>query len=35
MSICDPHGGMHSLWTDVLAAQVFACGTSAAVTRCC
>lgn len=24
MSICDPHGGMHSLWTDVLAAQVFA-----------
>lgn len=24
MSICDPDGGMHSLWTDVLAAQVFA-----------
>ncbi|MGH3530318.1 MAG: adenosylmethionine--8-amino-7-oxononanoate transaminase, partial [Mycobacterium sp.] len=24
MSICDPEGGMHALWTDVLAAQVFA-----------
>jgi adenosylmethionine-8-amino-7-oxononanoate aminotransferase len=24
MSICDPDGGMHSLWTDVLADQVFA-----------
>ncbi|MCV7052182.1 adenosylmethionine--8-amino-7-oxononanoate transaminase [Mycobacterium heidelbergense] len=24
MSICDPDGGMHSLWTDVLAPQVFA-----------
>ncbi|UGT60754.1 adenosylmethionine--8-amino-7-oxononanoate transaminase [Nocardia asteroides] len=23
MSVCDPDGGMHSLWTDVLAAQVF------------
>ncbi|KAA0111813.1 adenosylmethionine--8-amino-7-oxononanoate transaminase [Mycolicibacterium sp. P1-5] len=24
MSICDPDGGMHSLWSDVLAPQVFA-----------
>ncbi|MGK8505017.1 adenosylmethionine--8-amino-7-oxononanoate transaminase [Nocardia asiatica] len=24
MSVCDPEGGMHSLWTDVLANQVFA-----------
>jgi adenosylmethionine---8-amino-7-oxononanoate aminotransferase len=24
MSVCDPDGGMHSLWTDILAAQVFA-----------
>jgi len=24
MSVCDPDGGMHSLWTDVLRAQVFA-----------
>ncbi|MEV0713019.1 MULTISPECIES: adenosylmethionine--8-amino-7-oxononanoate transaminase [Nocardia] len=24
MSVCDPDGGMHSLWTDVLAAQIFA-----------
>ncbi|MGB2721308.1 MAG: adenosylmethionine--8-amino-7-oxononanoate transaminase, partial [Rhodococcus sp. (in: high G+C Gram-positive bacteria)] len=24
MSVCDPDGGMHSLWTDVLAKQVFA-----------
>ncbi|HTX93829.1 MAG TPA: adenosylmethionine--8-amino-7-oxononanoate transaminase [Mycobacterium sp.] len=24
MSICDPDGGMHSLWNDVLAPQVFA-----------
>ncbi|MDT5105223.1 MAG: adenosylmethionine---8-amino-7-oxononanoate aminotransferase [Mycobacterium sp.] len=24
MSVCDPDGGMHALWTDVLAAQVFA-----------
>lgn len=24
MSICDPDGGMHSLWTDILAEQVFA-----------
>jgi adenosylmethionine-8-amino-7-oxononanoate aminotransferase len=24
MSVCDPDGGMHSLWSDVLARQVFA-----------
>ena len=24
MSVCDPHGGMHSLWTDVLFPQIFA-----------
>ncbi|HEX5142585.1 MAG TPA: aminotransferase class III-fold pyridoxal phosphate-dependent enzyme, partial [Mycobacterium sp.] len=24
MSVCDPEGGMHSLWTDILAKQVFA-----------
>lgn len=24
MSVCDPDGGMHSMWTDVLAHQVFA-----------
>ncbi|MGW0022107.1 adenosylmethionine--8-amino-7-oxononanoate transaminase [Rhodococcus sp. NPDC003382] len=24
MSVCDPEGGMHSMWTDVLARQVFA-----------
>ena len=24
MSVCDPDGGMHSLWTDVLVPQVFA-----------
>jgi adenosylmethionine-8-amino-7-oxononanoate aminotransferase len=24
MSVCDPDGGMHELWTDVLAAQEFA-----------
>jgi len=24
MSVCDPEGGMHSLWRDVLRAQVFA-----------
>ncbi|WP_039797197.1 adenosylmethionine--8-amino-7-oxononanoate transaminase [Nocardia araoensis] len=24
MSVCDPEGGMHSLWTDVLANQLFA-----------
>ncbi|QNG18557.1 adenosylmethionine--8-amino-7-oxononanoate transaminase [Rhodococcus triatomae] len=24
MSVCDPDGGMHALWTDVLADQVFA-----------
>ena len=24
MSVCDPDGGMHTLWTDVLARQVFA-----------
>jgi adenosylmethionine---8-amino-7-oxononanoate aminotransferase len=24
MSVCDPDGGMHSLWTDVLPKQVFA-----------
>jgi adenosylmethionine-8-amino-7-oxononanoate aminotransferase len=24
MSVCDPEGGMHSLWTDVLTEQVFA-----------
>src|SRR6185437_15613404 len=29
MSICDPDGGMHSLWTDVLAHQVFAPGVPA------
>lgn len=23
MSVCDPEGGMHALWTDVLARQVF------------
>ncbi|WP_167473897.1 adenosylmethionine--8-amino-7-oxononanoate transaminase [Nocardia arthritidis] len=23
MSVCDPQGGMHSLWTDILAEQVF------------
>ncbi|MFI6869646.1 adenosylmethionine--8-amino-7-oxononanoate transaminase [Nocardia sp. NPDC050406] len=23
MSVCDPEGGMHSLWTDVMAEQVF------------
>lgn len=23
MSVCDPDGGMHAMWTDVLAAQVF------------
>ncbi|WP_048833226.1 adenosylmethionine--8-amino-7-oxononanoate transaminase [Nocardia cyriacigeorgica] len=23
MSVCDPEGGMHSLWTDILAEQVF------------
>lgn len=23
MSVCDPEGGMHTLWTDVLAEQVF------------
>ncbi|MBF6388244.1 adenosylmethionine--8-amino-7-oxononanoate transaminase [Nocardia farcinica] len=23
MSVCDPEGGMHALWTDVLAEQVF------------
>ncbi|MDL9937446.1 adenosylmethionine--8-amino-7-oxononanoate transaminase [Gordonia sp. ABSL1-1] len=23
MSVCDPDGGMHSMWTDVLARQVF------------
>ncbi len=23
MSVCDPEGGMHSLWTDVLAPQIF------------
>ncbi|AZG43747.1 adenosylmethionine--8-amino-7-oxononanoate transaminase [Gordonia insulae] len=23
MSVCDPDGGMHSMWTDVLAEQVF------------
>ncbi len=24
MSVCDPDGGMHSLWTDILARQIFA-----------
>ncbi|AHH17204.1 adenosylmethionine-8-amino-7-oxononanoate aminotransferase [Nocardia nova SH22a] len=24
MSVCDPEGGMHALWTDVLAEQIFA-----------
>ncbi len=24
MSVCDPDGGMHALWTDVLARQIFA-----------
>ncbi len=24
MSVCDPDGGMHSLWTDILAKQIFA-----------
>nr|WP_305091647.1 adenosylmethionine--8-amino-7-oxononanoate transaminase [Prescottella sp. R16] len=24
MSVCDPDGGMHTMWTDVLARQVFA-----------
>ncbi|WP_419150857.1 adenosylmethionine--8-amino-7-oxononanoate transaminase [Nocardia vinacea] len=24
MSVCDPQGGMHALWTDVLAEQIFA-----------
>ncbi len=24
MSVCDPEGGMHALWTDVLARQLFA-----------
>ena len=24
MSVCDPDGGMHALWTGVLPAQVFA-----------
>ena len=24
MSVCDPDGGMHALWTDVLAEQIFA-----------
>jgi adenosylmethionine-8-amino-7-oxononanoate aminotransferase len=24
MSVCDPHGGMHALWRDVLPRQVFA-----------
>ncbi|NED66457.1 aminotransferase class III-fold pyridoxal phosphate-dependent enzyme, partial [Streptomyces sp. SID10244] len=23
MSVCDPDGGMHSMWTDVLTEQVF------------
>jgi adenosylmethionine---8-amino-7-oxononanoate aminotransferase len=23
MSVCDPEGGMHALWTDILASQVF------------
>ena len=24
MSVCDPDGGMHALWTDILARQIFA-----------
>jgi adenosylmethionine---8-amino-7-oxononanoate aminotransferase len=30
MSVCDPDGGMHSLWQDVLAPQVFAPAVPAA-----
>lgn len=30
MSVCDPDGGMHSLWRDVLAEQVFAPAVPAA-----
>ncbi|WP_323055580.1 adenosylmethionine--8-amino-7-oxononanoate transaminase [Mycobacterium pinniadriaticum] len=30
MSVCDPDGGMHSLWTDVLFPQVFAPAVPAA-----
>lgn len=30
MSVCDPDGGMHSLWTDMLARQIFAPAVPAA-----
>lgn len=30
MSVCDPEGGMHALWTDVLPRQVFASAPPAA-----
>ncbi|MCG5433524.1 adenosylmethionine--8-amino-7-oxononanoate transaminase [Mycobacterium sp. MYCO198283] len=30
MSVCDPDGGMHALWTDVLARQLFAPAVPAA-----
>ena len=33
MSVCDPDGGMHSLWTDVLAHQEFAPQVPAAYDR--
>ncbi|EUA35107.1 adenosylmethionine-8-amino-7-oxononanoate aminotransferase [Mycobacterium xenopi 3993] len=33
MSICDPDGGMHKLWADVLAQQVFARRCRATTTR--
>jgi adenosylmethionine-8-amino-7-oxononanoate aminotransferase len=31
MSVCDPEGGMHSIWTDVLTPQVFADAPPAAL----
>ena len=33
MSVCDPDGGMHSLWTDVLAHQEFAPQVPTTTTR--
>lgn len=33
MSVCDPEGGMHSLWTDILARQVFAPQVPVTTTR--
>jgi adenosylmethionine---8-amino-7-oxononanoate aminotransferase len=30
MSVCDPDGGMHSIWTDVLVPQVFAAAVPSA-----